>query len=80
MTINTIDATKTPLRFMLQDIGNGKTQLPDFQREWRWKDQQIKSLLASVSIGIPIGALLTLEGDEPLAPRPFRGVKGNPPP
>ena len=80
MQSNVIYATTTPMHLMLQDISNGKTQLPDFQREWRWKDQQIKSLLASVSIGIPIGALLTLEGDEQLAPRPFAGVEGNPSP
>ena len=77
MADKTIDATTTSLDFMLEDIGNGKTQLPDFQRNWRWKDQQIKSLLASVSMGIPIGALLTLEGDEQLATRPFAGVDGN---
>lgn len=65
---------------MLQDIEDGRLQLPDFQREWRWKDQQIRSLLASVSIGIPIGAMLTLEGNEQLAPRPFAGVEGNPSP
>ena len=80
MTSNTIDTTKNSLEFILRDIGIGKIQLPDFQRDWRWKDQQIKSLLASVSIGIPIGALLTLEGDEQLAPRPFAGVEENPPP
>ena len=80
MTSNKIDTTKNSLQFILQDIGNGTIQLPDFQRDWRWKDQQIKSLLASVSIGIPIGALLTLEGDELLAPRPFAGVEESPPP
>lgn len=80
MTTNSIDTNKTSLELMLRDISVGKTQLPDFQREWRWRDQQIKSLLASVSIGIPIGALLTLEGNEQLAPRPFAGVEGDPSP
>ena len=80
MTSNAVYATTTPLHLMLRHISEGKTQLPDFQREWRWKDKQIKSLLASVSIGIPIGALLTLEGDDQLAPRAFSGVKGNPSP
>ena len=73
---NNIDATKTALEDMLRGISNGIIQLPDFQRDWRWKDSQIKSILASVSIGIPIGALLTLEGDEQLAPRTFEGVSG----
>ena len=72
-TIN-INATKIDLELMLEEIKYGKVQLPDFQREWRWTDSQIKSLLASVSIGIPIGAVLTLEGDEQLAPRPFAGI------
>ena len=80
MTTNSIDTNKTSLDFMLQDISTGKIQLPDFQREWRWQDKQIKSLLASVSMGIPIGALLTLEGNEQLAPRPFAGVDKNPSP
>ena len=77
MINNNISATTTSLEDMLRNIDNGKTQLPDFQREWRWQDRQIKSLLASVSIGIPIGALLTLAGDEQLASRPFTGVNAN---
>ena len=74
MSTITIDATRIDLKLMLLQIKAGRVQLPDFQREWRWKDNQIKSLLASVSIGIPIGAVLTLESDDQLAPRPFEGI------
>lgn len=74
MTTSSIDATKTSLQQMLKEIKSGNIQLPDFQREWIWQDSQIKSLLASVSMGIPIGSLLTLEADERLEPRLFDGV------
>ena len=80
MNKDIVGVDKISLDTMLREIDTGKVQLPDFQREWRWKDNQIRSLLASVSIGIPIGALLTLEGDEQLERRPFAGVEGNPSP
>ena len=75
MPRNTIDATKNRLEDLLRGIESGAIQLPDFQREWRWTDNQVKSLLASVSMGIPIGAILTLESSDVLAPRVFAGAK-----
>ena len=38
-------------------------QLPDFQREWVWDDDHVKSLLASVSLSYPIGAIMMLQAD-----------------
>ena len=75
MPRNTIDTTKNRLEVLLGGIESGAIQLPDFQREWRWTDSQVKSLLASVSMGIPIGAILTLESYDLLAPRAFAGAK-----
>jgi hypothetical protein len=49
------------LEELLNDCGNGKIQLPDFQRSWVWDEDRIKSLLASISQAFPIGALMTLE-------------------
>jgi len=46
---------------LLQSTKEGKTQLPDFQRSWVWKDEQIRSLLASVSLSYPIGAVMMLK-------------------
>lgn len=61
----------------LKRIATGKLQLPDFQREWLWDDDRIKSLLASVSQGYPVGVVMTLEVGEKavsFAPKPLAGV------
>lgn len=46
---------------LLKDVRSGKVQLPDFQREWKWDDDRIKSLLATITRGYPIGVVMTLE-------------------
>ena len=51
------------LNRILSDIGDGRIQLPDFQRDWVWDDYRIRSLIASVSQEFPIGSVLTLEAD-----------------
>ena len=33
------------LKDLLDDVEEGKIQLPDFQRGWVWDDERIKSLL-----------------------------------
>ena len=55
------DSTKTPLHDLLANARAGKLQLPDFQRGWVWDDEHIKSLLASVSVSFPIGAVMLLQ-------------------
>ena len=59
--MSTFDIKQPFLQNMLRDIGNGKIQLPDFQREWVWDDYHIQSLIASVSQSFPIGVVLALE-------------------
>lgn len=49
------------LKDVLDDIAKGSTQLPDFQRGWVWDDNHIKSLIASLSMSYPIGAVMFLE-------------------
>jgi hypothetical protein len=71
------DSTKTPLQDLLTHVDSGKLQLPDFQRGWVWDDDRIKSLLASVSVSFPIGAVMLLEtGGEHIRfkPRPLAGT------
>src|ERR1700719_895863 len=69
------------LKDVLDAIGRGDTQLPDFQRGWVWDDPHIKSLIASVSLSYPIGAVMFLEaGGVPFKPRLFEGVLLNPEP
>lgn len=61
MTGASFDSTKTPLHELLARATSGKLQLPDFQRGWVWDDDRIRSLLASVSVSFPIGAVMLLE-------------------
>ena len=49
------------LKSLLDDAGSGKIQLPDFQRGWVWDDDRIRGLLASISRGFPVGAIMALE-------------------
>jgi hypothetical protein len=66
---------------LLGRVAAGKVQLPDFQREWKWDDDRIGSLLASVSLGYPVGVVMTLEvgGDGVrFAPKPLAGVVAMP--
>lgn len=65
------------LEDLLKSIETGRLQLPDFQREWKWEDDRIKQLLASVTLGYPVGVVMTLEvGGEyrRFAPKAVAGV------
>ncbi|MCI3923509.1 DUF262 domain-containing protein [Paenibacillus sp. TRM 82003] len=62
---------------LLSDIKSGKVQLPDFQRGWVWDDEHIRSLIASVSMSYPIGAVMMLQtggNGVQFQPRPVQGV------
>lgn len=77
-TLTTFDSTKESLLAILQDIKEGKTQLPDFQRGWVWDDDHIKSLLASIALSYPIGAVMMMQtgnADVRFKPRPLEGVE-----
>ena len=56
-----MDARKFNLGDLLRKIKSGEIQLPDFQREWIWDDEKIKSLLESVIRNFPISSILLLE-------------------
>lgn len=49
------------LRVLLDEVESYDLQLPDFQRGWVWEDNRIKALLASLTLGYPIGAIMLLE-------------------
>jgi len=81
--MSTFDSGKEGLQDVLNEIDDAKIQLPDFQRDWRWDDEHIRSLLASVSLSYPIGAVLLMEtggGDGQFAPRLLDGVSLETPP
>ena len=54
-----------PLAQLLDEAARGELQLPDFQRGWVWDDDHIRSLLASISLSYPIGAVMTLVAGNP---------------
>lgn len=77
VTTTSFDSTKRSLLGLLDEIEVGKVQLPDFQRGWVWDDDHVRSLLASVSVSFPIGAVMLLEtGGEGVRfkPRPVEGT------
>lgn len=71
------DSTKEDIIDLFKDIDACKLQLPDFQRDWVWDDDGIRSLLASIVRGFPVGAILTLSagGDVMFKARPLTGVE-----
>lgn len=74
---NTFGTEEPLLSDLLRLIEDGTIQLPDFQRGWVWDDTRIRALIASVSQGYPVGALMSMEtgGDGiRFSPRPFEGA------
>jgi len=75
----------TRLEELLDAVRTGKIQLPDFQRDWKWDDGRIRSLLATVTQEFPLGVIMSLEtgGTAPqFKPRPLAGTQvpaGTPP-
>lgn len=61
MAKTTFDTNPVPLQTLLKTCEDGKLQLPDFQRSWVWEEERIMSLIASVSRGFPMGALMSLK-------------------
>ena len=51
----------TELSELMRDVSSGKAQLPEFQRSWTWDDGRIRGILASLSQGYPMGAVMRLE-------------------
>jgi hypothetical protein len=80
MIQKSFDSIQTPLNDVLKEIAEGKTQLPDFQRDWVWDDERIKGLLASIAVSYPIGAIMLLETGNPevkFKPRAIQGAEQN---
>ncbi|MFE3545558.1 DUF262 domain-containing protein [Nocardia sp. NPDC059177] len=61
---------------LLASIHRGQLQLPDFQREWKWDDQRIRELIATVTLDYPLGVVMTLEtgGQTRFRSRPLTGA------
>ncbi|WP_258527745.1 DUF262 domain-containing protein [Streptomyces sp. NBRC 110611] len=65
---------------MLDDVAAGRIQLPDFQRQWKWDDDRIRALLATVTLDYPLGVAMTLEtgGEAQFKARPLHGTEVDP--
>lgn len=64
------------LEELLRNSQRGGIKLPDFQRSWVWDEERIRSLVSSISLAFPIGALMTLEtgGEVNFKERPIQGA------
>ncbi len=72
------ESNEKPLSDLIKMAASGRLQLPDFQRSWVWDDNHIVSLLASISLSYPIGAVMTLRTGNPdvkFQPRLLEGVE-----
>jgi hypothetical protein len=67
---------KELLKDLLREVEDGNAQLPEFQRGWAWPDRNITSLLASISLGYPVGTIMMLRtGDHArFKERPVKGA------
>lgn len=59
------ESLDTNLSQLLTDVQNGSMQLPEFQRDWTWDDDRIRGIIASLSQGYPIGAIMRLKYGNP---------------
>jgi uncharacterized protein with ParB-like and HNH nuclease domain len=75
---STFRSNEPSLSEVLGKIHEGVIQLPDFQRGCVWDEDHIRSLLASISLSYPVGAIMQLEtgGDSVrFQPRLIAGVE-----
>ena len=72
-----MDVSNTPVSQILNDVKSGQLVLPDFQRDFVWKPDDVKDLLISVFGDFYIGSMLfmdAIKGDSPFAVRLVSGV------
>ena len=58
------DHDTTNLNAFIKHIDEGKVVLPNFQRDFVWKVEAQKEMLASYLVELPVGSLLILEGEK----------------
>ena len=66
----------TNLSQLLSDVAIGKIQLPEFQRDWTWDDNRIQGIIASLSQGYPMGAIMRLQYGNPDIRFKYRTITG----
>jgi uncharacterized protein with ParB-like and HNH nuclease domain len=79
MSTSTFKTNPVSLVTLLRSCESGKIQLPDFQRSWVWAEDRIQSLIASISLAFPVGALMTLASKpHETSAFAYRPVEGTP--
>ena len=68
----------TDLSELMRDVASGKAQLPEFQRSWTWDDNRIIGILASLSQGYPMGAVMRLAYGNENVKFKYRTIEGVP--
>lgn len=66
----------TELKSLLDEVEKGKMQLPEFQRSWTWDDNRIRGILASLSQGYPMGAIMRLQYGSEAIRFKYRTIEG----
>ena len=72
-----VKSNDTSLKTLLEGVGSGKYQLPEFQRGWVWSVGKIRKLIESISSEYPMGAVMAFEqgGSVKFKYRLFESVK-----
>lgn len=65
------------LKDLLTEVASGSLQLPDFQRDWKWDDDRIRAIIATVTLDYPLGVVMTLQtgGDARFRSRMLTGAQ-----
>lgn len=66
----------TNLSQLLSEVASGRMQLPEFQRDWTWDDGRIRGLIASLTQGYPMGAIMRLAYGNPDIRFKYRTIEG----
>lgn len=74
--ITTFTSDNGGLLSLLEKVRDLKVQLPDFQRGWIWDDDHVRSLIASISLSYPVGAVMMLEAQNSSVRFRIRPVEG----
>lgn len=66
----------TELSELMREVSTGKEQLPEFQRGWTWYNDRIRGIIASLSQGYPMGAIMRLEYGNENVRFKYRTIEG----
>ena len=66
----------TQLSDLLREVDTGKAQLPEFQRNWTWDNNRIIGILASLTQGYPMGAIMRLTYGNESVRFKYRTIEG----